>query len=169
MTHSTAVSNDAGLSQMAWPPSCARNVLQYEECIPTDCTSACDSRQPCGCLSQMWACAASLWLKATSCRCVASRELLKHHQKCQSTTCAICVPVKQHVQQQRVTAQRKQQEMLMRQRQGGQGGAIMDNGMQACLALVAALSAVCVHRNAAASCKDCSIHQLLLRCQRYCK
>lgn len=63
-------------------------------------------------------------------RCVASRELLKHHQKCQSTTCSICVPVKQHVQQQRVAAQRKQQELMMRQRQGGQA-LMMDNGMQA--------------------------------------
>lgn len=51
-------------------------------------------------------------------RCVASRELLKHHQKCQSTSCSICVPVKQHVQQQRLAAQRKQQqELLARQRQ----------------------------------------------------
>lgn len=51
-------------------------------------------------------------------RCVASRELLKHHQKCQSTSCCICVPVKQHVQQQRLAAQRKQQqELLARQRQ----------------------------------------------------
>lgn len=54
-------------------------------------------------------------------RCVASRELLKHHQKCQSPSCSICVPVKQHVQQQRLAAQRKmqtqhQQEMLARQR-----------------------------------------------------
>ena len=65
-------------------------------------------------------------------RCVASRELLKHHQKCQSTTCSICVPVKQHVQQQRVAAQRKQQEMLMRHRQGGQAP-IMENNMQVCL------------------------------------
>ncbi|KAL0048475.1 hypothetical protein WJX82_004140 [Trebouxia sp. C0006] len=57
-------------------------------------------------------------------RCVASRELLKHHQKCSSLQCSICVPVKQHVQQQRLAAaqrnmptQQQQQEMLARQRQ----------------------------------------------------
>jgi len=55
---------------------------------------------------------------------VASRELLKHHQKCSSLQCSICVPVKQHVQQQRLAAaqrkmptQQQQQEMLARQRQ----------------------------------------------------
>lgn len=34
-------------------------------------------------------------------RCVASRELLKHHQKCNSSSCPVCTPVKQYVQKQR--------------------------------------------------------------------
>jgi hypothetical protein len=34
-------------------------------------------------------------------RCVASRELLKHHQKCNSSACPVCTPVKQYVQKQR--------------------------------------------------------------------
>ena len=44
------------------------------------------------------------------CRCVASRELLKHHQKCISPECLICVPVKQHVQTQRLAAHLQQQQ-----------------------------------------------------------
>ena len=38
------------------------------------------------------------------CRCVASRELLKHHQRCTSITCPVCTPVKQYVQKQRATS-----------------------------------------------------------------
>lgn len=34
-------------------------------------------------------------------RCVASRELLKHHQRCVSSVCPVCMPVKQYVQRQR--------------------------------------------------------------------
>ena len=34
-------------------------------------------------------------------RCVASRELLKHHQRCTSSQCPVCTPVKQYVQKQR--------------------------------------------------------------------
>lgn len=65
---------------------------------------------------------------APVCRCVASRELLKHHQKCQSTTCSICVPVKQHVQQQRLAAQRKVQQQQINQQQQADMMARRDQG-----------------------------------------
>ncbi|KAK9824572.1 hypothetical protein WJX72_011411 [[Myrmecia] bisecta] len=44
-------------------------------------------------------------------RCVSSRELLKHHQKCTSSNCPVCTPVKHYVQRQRMAMQRKQSEM----------------------------------------------------------
>lgn len=43
------------------------------------------------------------------CRCLTSRDLLKHHQKCQSNNCPICTPVKQYVQKQRREMQTHQQ------------------------------------------------------------
>ena len=36
-----------------------------------------------------------------ACRCNASRELLRHHQKCSSPNCPVCAPVKQYVSKQR--------------------------------------------------------------------
>ncbi|BDA47644.1 probable histone acetyltransferase HAC1 [Coccomyxa sp. Obi] len=74
-------------------------------------------------------------------RCLTSRELLKHHQKCVNQSCPVCTPVKQYVQKQRMVMQKQQQEMLARkeaeargygnahmmQHQGG-GGPMM-NGM----------------------------------------
>ena len=50
------------------------------------------------------------------CRCLTSRELLKHHQKCTATDCPVCTPVKQYVQKQRMAMQKQQQESL-RQRE----------------------------------------------------
>ncbi len=41
-------------------------------------------------------------------RCLTSRDLLKHHQKCQSQSCPICTPVKQYVQKQRALANSQQ-------------------------------------------------------------
>ena len=43
-------------------------------------------------------------------RCLTSRELLKHHQKCTNQSCPVCTPVKQYVQKQRLVMQ-KQVEM----------------------------------------------------------
>jgi len=43
------------------------------------------------------------------CRCLTSRDLLKHHQKCQHSNCPICTPVKQYVQKQRQEMQTHQQ------------------------------------------------------------
>lgn len=50
------------------------------------------------------------------CRCLTSRELLKHHQKCTASDCPVCTPVKQYVQKQRMAMQKQQQESL-RQRE----------------------------------------------------
>ena len=47
-------------------------------------------------------------------RCLTSRELLKHHQKCVNQSCPVCTPVKQYVQKQRLVMQ-KQQEMQRRE------------------------------------------------------
>ncbi|KAK9866771.1 hypothetical protein WJX84_010523 [Apatococcus fuscideae] len=44
-------------------------------------------------------------------RCVSSRELLKHHQKCQSSGCPVCTPVKQYVQRQRMMIQSRENTM----------------------------------------------------------
>ena len=49
------------------------------------------------------------------CRCVSSRNLLKHHQKCQSNTCPICTPVKQYVQKQRFVNSQHQTQAQARQ------------------------------------------------------
>ncbi|KAK9806697.1 hypothetical protein WJX73_009793 [Symbiochloris irregularis] len=46
-------------------------------------------------------------------RCVVSRELLKHHQKCLDPQCEVCTPVKNYVQKQR-QMQMRQQEQLRR-------------------------------------------------------
>ena len=46
------------------------------------------------------------------CRCMTSRELLKHHQKCTASDCPVCTPVKQYVQKQRMVMQKQQQESL---------------------------------------------------------
>ena len=46
------------------------------------------------------------------CRCLTSRELLKHHQKCTASDCPVCTPVKQYVQKQRMAMQKQQQESL---------------------------------------------------------
>ena len=48
------------------------------------------------------------------CRCLTSRELLKHHQKCVNQSCPVCTPVKQYVQKQRMVMQRQQQEAMAR-------------------------------------------------------
>lgn len=45
-----------------------------------------------------------------------SRELLKHHQKCQNPACPVCTPVKQYVQKQRLAMQ-QQQERIQRTKQ----------------------------------------------------
>ncbi len=56
-------------------------------------------------------------------RCVASRELLKHHQRCTSSQCPVCTPVKQYVQKQRqvslsqANAARQQQQQHQQQQQ----------------------------------------------------
>lgn len=47
-------------------------------------------------------------------RCVVSRELLKHHQKCTDQHCEVCTPVKNYVQ--------KQRQMQLRQEQLRQRG-----------------------------------------------
>ena len=57
------------------------------------------------------------WL---ACRCVVSRELLKHHQKCQDPQCEVCTPVKNYVQRQRQVQIR--QHDALRQRQSGTMG-----------------------------------------------
>jgi len=49
-------------------------------------------------------------------RCVTSRELLKHHQKCVNPACPVCTPVKQYVQKQRLAMQ-QQQERIQRTKQ----------------------------------------------------
>lgn len=56
--------------------------------------------------------AKQLWQHLNDCRddqcayprCIASRELLRHHQKCTSTNCPVCAPVKQYVSKQRQVA-----------------------------------------------------------------
>ena len=55
-----------------------------------------------------------MWVGAR--RCVTSRELLKHHQKCQNPACPVCTPVKQYVQKQRLAMQ-QQQERIQRTKQ----------------------------------------------------
>jgi hypothetical protein len=49
---------------------------------------------------------------------VASRELLKHHQKCTSTSCPVCTPVKQYVQKQRMQIAHRQVGWQRRSRHG---------------------------------------------------
>ncbi len=56
-----------------------------------------------------------------SCRCLTSRELLKHHQKCVNQSCPVCTPVKQYVQKQRMVMQKQQQEMLARKEAEARG------------------------------------------------
>ena len=69
-------------------------------------------------------------------RCLTSRELLKHHQKCTNQSCPVCTPVKQYVQKQRLVMQK--QAEIVREREaraaayGGAGGQAM---MQARLVL----------------------------------
>eukprot|EP00884_Botryococcus_braunii_P009216 jgi/Botrbrau1/18296/Bobra.0179s0026.1 len=58
-------------------------------------------------------------------RCVTSRELLKHHQKCVNMQCPVCVPVKEYVRRQRNEAHRRsqieaQQNMLQQGHMGPQ-------------------------------------------------
>ncbi len=55
-------------------------------------------------------------------RCLTSRELLKHHQKCVNTSCPVCTPVKQYVQKQRMVMQKQQQEMMARKEAEARGG-----------------------------------------------
>lgn len=55
------------------------------------------------------------------CRCLTSRELLKHHQKCVNQSCPVCTPVKQYVQKQRMVMQKQQQEMLARKEAEARG------------------------------------------------
>ena len=53
--------------------------------------------------------ARKLWFHVLNCkeancdypRCVASRELLKHHQRCHSSQCPVCAPVRLHLQRSR--------------------------------------------------------------------
>jgi len=54
-------------------------------------------------------------------RCTSSKDLLKHHQKCQSSNCPICAPVKEYVRKTRM-----QQQTLQAQQQNSGGAA---NGM----------------------------------------
>lgn len=56
------------------------------------------------------------------CRCLTSRELLKHHQKCVNQSCPVCTPVKQYVQKQRMVMQRQQQEAMARKEAEARGG-----------------------------------------------
>lgn len=54
-------------------------------------------------------------------RCLTSRELLKHHQKCVNQSCPVCTPVKQYVQKQRMVMQKQQQETLARREAEARG------------------------------------------------
>ena len=58
----------------------------------------------------------SIEIGVIHCRCLTSRELLKHHQKCTASDCPVCTPVKQYVQKQRMAMQKQQQDSL-RQRE----------------------------------------------------
>ena len=55
-----------------------------------------------------WAMRGAALKSGCQCRCLTSRDLLKHHQKCQSQSCPICTPVKQYVQKQRALASSQQ-------------------------------------------------------------
>ena len=69
--------------------------------------------------------ARKLWFHVLNCkeancdypRCVASRELLKHHQRCHSSQCPVCAPVRLHLQR-----SRQAQMNAQAQAQGAQGG-----------------------------------------------
>ena len=46
------------------------------------------------------------------CRCLTTRELLEHHQKCTASDCPVCTPVKQYVQKQRMAMQKGSPQLL---------------------------------------------------------
>ena len=46
------------------------------------------------------------------CRCVSTRVLLRHHQRCVSTNCALCTPVKQYVQRERLILQEQSRPVV---------------------------------------------------------
>ncbi|KAG1671872.1 hypothetical protein FOA52_003439 [Chlamydomonas sp. UWO 241] len=61
-------------------------------------------------------------------RCVNSKELLKHHQKCMDQRCAVCVPVKEYVKRSR---QASAQQAMMHSGQPGQHQQQQHAGQQA--------------------------------------
>jgi hypothetical protein len=52
------------------------------------------------------------------CRCTSSRDLLKHHQKCTSVECPVCMPVKDYVRKQRAAAEADMQRRAQMDRAG---------------------------------------------------